>query len=49
MKKIIATLALCTSIAGLQAQTINRMVIVPQAGYPQGYAINNVDSVFKKI
>ncbi|MFW5545081.1 MAG: hypothetical protein ACOCN0_07355 [Prevotella sp.] len=46
MKKIIATLALCTSIAGLQAQTINRMVIVPQAGYPQGYAINNVDSVF---
>lgn len=46
MKRIIATLTLCAAFVGLHAQTVNRMVVVPKAGQPQGYVVNNVDSIF---
>lgn len=46
MKKITALILLCLAVLGLQAQTINRMIVQPKTGYPQGYAIDGVDSVF---
>ena len=46
MKTITTLLLALVSVAGASAQNIDRLIVQPKSGNPQGYAIDNVDSIY---